>query len=307
VTLPNFVVAGAAKCGTSALAHLLRQHPDVFVPAHKEPHYFLARGRALAFRGPGDDDLNDKILTDRSAYERLFADSRDSTAVGEASVFYLTDSDCFRAMADCLEDPRIIVSLRDPVDRAFSAYSHMRLDGREPIDSFRAALDAEQERMAAGWEPIWAYRGLGHYARQLEGLYEHIAPDRVHLVRYDELRAEPLAAMAATYEFLGVAPFEPETAVRVNVSGRPRSRWVHHVLHSRTAFRDASRFFLPQRLRHQLYRWVRNANVTTAPRDEDCLRELAGYYRPEVLALQEMTGWDLSGWWSLRRTVVDRP
>lgn len=295
MTLPTFVVAGAAKSGTSALARLLGQHPEIFMASHKESHHFLTGEQPLRFEGPGDDDLNAKIVHRPADYERLFEGAGGATAIGEASVFYVTDPACFERMADRLDDPRVIISLRDPVDRAFSAYSHMRLDGREEL-GFGEALAAEPDRAARGWEPIWRYRGLGHYTGQLDGVYAHLPADRVHLVRYDELRADPLRVTAGIHEFLGVAPFEPDTSVRVNVSGRPRSRRLHELLHTRSPLRSVASAVVPKAARHRIYRWLRNANVTAAERDDVSLRELAEHYRDEIAVLEQRTGWDLSTW-----------
>ncbi|HEX6473777.1 MAG TPA: sulfotransferase, partial [Candidatus Limnocylindria bacterium] len=131
--LPNFLVIGAAKSGTTALWSLLRQHPQVFMPALKEPHHFAfdADQPAPQFRGPGAN-LHRDAVTGTDAYRALFADAGEALAVGEASATYLYVAASVERIRAAIPDARLVAILRQPADRAYSSYLHLKRQGREP-------------------------------------------------------------------------------------------------------------------------------------------------------------------------------
>jgi hypothetical protein len=227
--LPNFVIAGAAKAGTSFAASRLSRHPDIFLPTHKECSYFAFADDPPRFRGPGDELLNRMVISDLDRYRDLFRDVGPRRAVGEASVVYLSRPESFARMRATLgEGVKAIVLLRNPADRAFSAWSHLVRDAREKL-SFAQALVAEPERMAAGWEPLWAYRGSGYYTEGLRTAFAELGRDNVGVWLYDDVAARPLDMLYEMCEFLDVptAGFRPDTEERVNASGVPRSAFVN--------------------------------------------------------------------------------
>ena len=147
--LPNFLVVGAAKSGTTSLFHYLEQHPDVFASPVKEPNFlaFPDDGR-LNLRGPLDEAgmyryIHRKTAKSFAAYRDLFADASRETAVGEASPRYFYIPHAAARIERYLGAPKIIVILRDPIARAYSHFLMNRRRGLEPLADFRDALDAE--------------------------------------------------------------------------------------------------------------------------------------------------------------------
>src|SRR5262249_10905554 len=155
--LPNFLVLGAAKAGTSSLAEYLGQHPQIFLPrGWKELRFFAYEGRRIDYRGPGDVESNQRTTTDLASYARYFEDARDEIAVGEVSPVYLYHyRRAVDAIARHLGEPRLIIILRNPVDRAFSHWAHLVRDNREELRDFADALAAEERRQ--DWEWSWHY------------------------------------------------------------------------------------------------------------------------------------------------------
>ncbi|EPZ44556.1 hypothetical protein N007_10785 [Alicyclobacillus acidoterrestris ATCC 49025] len=158
--LPNFLVIGAAKAGTTALYRYLSQHPEVFMPSIKEPNYFALANREVRFQGPGDDRTNRSSITRFADYQALFDEADGYQAVGEASPMYLYTADAANRIHDLIPNVKLIVILRDPVERAHSAYLHLRRDEREPLANFADAIAAEEERIAKHWAPMWHLRGV---------------------------------------------------------------------------------------------------------------------------------------------------
>lgn len=297
MVLPNFLVAGAAKAGTSTLATMLGQHPQIFMSARKESHHFLHPGRPAAYAGPGDDEMNALVVADWREYEALFDGAGNHRAVGEASVFYMTSTEALERARAALGEVRVIVTLRDPARRAFSAYSHLSMRSREDL-GFAEGLAAEPSRLAAGWEPLWGYRSVGHYAYQVERLFDVFGTRNVLLLRFESLMDEPVGELRRAFIFLGVDPdAEVDAGVRRNDTGRPRSRAVQQVLiREGTSVRRVLRTVMPAPLRHRMWKTVRRINLQRVSPEATLLAELKVGFRPDVERLERLTGWDLAGW-----------
>jgi hypothetical protein len=171
--LPSFIIVGAAKAGTTAIYHYLRQHPQVYLTPLKETNYLALAGQKLEFCGPGDDDYVNRLsVTDEDAYRAQFADVRDEIAVGEASPLYLYAPHAAERIRNVVPDAKIIIILRNPIDRAYSAFLHLVRDNRECHRDFALALSKERERIEAGWEHIWHYIAMGRYLEQVQRYFD---------------------------------------------------------------------------------------------------------------------------------------
>ena len=126
--LPNFLIIGAAKAGTTALWHYLRQHPEIYMSPHKEPRFFALYGQPVNFKGPGDK-TRFKFVTELQEYHQLFAGVQNEKAIGEASPWYLYVKSAAPAIKKMLPDVKLVVFLRDPVERASTNYLHVVNEG----------------------------------------------------------------------------------------------------------------------------------------------------------------------------------
>ena len=161
MTLPNFLIIGAAKSGTTALFEYLEQHPSVFLSNPKEPHFLALQGVCLDFQGPGDaKTINRLAITDFNRYEQLFDNSRGARAIGEASVSTMYYFDSLNRIQKYLPRAKMLCMLRQPADRAYSAYSFMRMRMLEPHVDFDDALADEAHRIASNWHHIWHYKQI---------------------------------------------------------------------------------------------------------------------------------------------------
>jgi hypothetical protein len=299
MTLPNFLLIGAAKSGTSSLFAYLGQHPDVFISPTKEPNFFALAGQRVAYRGPGDVIINQASVTTLSEYQALFKGVKREAAVGEASNLYLYLPAAPEAIERHLPDVRLIAILRDPAERAYSSYLHMRRDGREPRHSFEAALEEEAARVSENWEPLWHYTRLGFYHAQLRQYYERFPRERIAVYLYDDFEADPRRVVQELFTFLGVDPsFEPDMSVRHKVSGTPRSRALHTILTRPNPAKALAKRLMPTGLRGQLYGAVMQRNIRE---ERDCLRDdtrrtRQRLYQADVQRLSQLIGRDLSRW-----------
>ena len=198
MALPDFLIAGAPKAGTTALHTALAAHPGLFMSAVKEPKFFLTDGPPPRRGGPGDAQTYREHIWRRADYEALFATAPAGSLRGESTPFYLYDRDAQRRIRALIPAARLIVILRDPVERAHSNWTHLWSAGLEPIGDFPAACAAEDSRVAAGWAPFWHYTRLGRYGEQLDHLLGLFPREQVFLLRYRDLVDAPAQTLDGT-------------------------------------------------------------------------------------------------------------
>ena len=129
--LPDFLIIGAPKAGTTALHAALAQHPQLYLSPVKEPKFFMCDGPPRAQQGPGDAHSVREWIWERDRYETLFASAPAGALKGESTPFYLWDRDAHRRISALVPDIKLIAVLRDPVDRAYSNWMHLWSDGLE--------------------------------------------------------------------------------------------------------------------------------------------------------------------------------
>lgn len=298
--LPNFLIIGAAKSGTTSLYRYLRQHPDVYMSAVKEPRFFAYAEDPPPMNGPGDERTNEAAgaVYTRDAYRQLFAEATTETAVGEASPNYLYSATAPRLIHEHLPEARLIAILRHPVERAYSHFLHLVRSGREPLRDFGAALDAEPERIAAGWEWSWHYRHMGYYGEQLARYLEHVDREQLTVYLFEDFTADPVALAQDIFRVLGVDDaFVPDTSMRYEASGVPKSdRFQRFLLNPDHWIRRISRFLIPEPVRERLLIRMKNVNLEKPPLEPDVRERLTAAYRDDVLRLQDLIDRDLSAW-----------
>lgn len=287
MTRPNFFIVGAPKSGTTAMAHYLRQHPDVFMPPGKEFHHF---GSDLQMEGPLDPRVRD-----RSRYLKLFEDAADHTAVGEASVWYLYSRRAAREIHDFNPEARVIAMLRNPIDMLYSHHRQLVFNGDETITDFGDALARESDRKRGRKVPESCYfpaslyyRDIVRYASQLKRYHEVFGSDRILVLFFEDFADDTAAAYRRTLDFLDVdASFQP--AFRpVNPSAEVRSRWLRSIVRDppallRRGIEWLNRWFpnlLHRRLR-PLYLWLNSRTSSRTPMDPELRERLRQEFEPE--------------------------
>lgn len=298
MTLPNFFIVGAGKSGTTSLYHYLDGHPDVFMSPLKEPNFFALEGEKVDFKSPGaDGGINARSVTDFAAYEELFDGARGERAVGEASPMYLRSEKAPAGIKLLVPEAKIIAILRDPAERTYSAYLNQVRDGREPL-SFADALAAEEARGRANWAPGWQYSLDGYYHEQLSRYYDLFERDRIKVYLYEDLRRDPLGLVRDVLRFLDVDETHvPDTSLRHNVSGIPRSRLLHDFLKRPNPAKSLLKPFLSKKTRRRLSMRAQNRNLSRPPAlQPEMRRALVDGYREDITKLQGLIGRDLSAW-----------
>lgn len=296
-TLPNFLILGAAKAGTTSLHHYLGQHPDVFVSAMKEPKYFALRDEPLDFKGPSQF-INQSSVNTFEAYCALFQDVQDERAIGETSPLYLYSEKAADGIKETLPHAKLIVILRNPVDRAFSSYTHLLREGFETL-TFEASLEAESDRIRDRWAPLWYYTQKGFYGQQLQRYYERFPQPQIKVFLFEELCADPMAVVQDIFRYIGVDPsFQPDLAKK-NVSGVPKNAALQRMLTRDNPLKSVGKMFLPKQFRKKLSSQIQRQNLAAKPvLKAETRHRLLNSYRDDILLLQGLIDRDLSGWLS---------
>ena len=299
MTLPNFLIIGAAKSGTSALYRYMKQHPDIYMSPIKEPHFFSYKDSPPNTQGPGDT-IN-RAITDMDKYMALFDDVSTEAAIGEASPSYIYIPRASLLIREYLPKVKLIAILRQPADRAISAFMHVTRDKREPIEDFAEALESEEKRIAQNWGPIWHYKKCGYYYEQLKRYYELFNSEDIREYLYDDLSDDPIAVLQDIFRFLEVDDkFVPDIRMRVNVSGFHKSQtvdWMMERIFNRSnPVRFISRRIIDENTRWRLTSRLRNRNLVRPEIPPDVRARLTNLYKEDILNLQYQINRDLNHW-----------
>lgn len=303
MSLPDFLVIGAPKAGSTAVHDALVLHPDLFLATPKEPKFFLTANQPPtrgSQRGPGDLHSSHEWIWRRDQYERLFAAAPKGTLRGESTPFYLWDRAAQRRIAALIPDVKLIAIIRDPVDRAYSNWGHLWCDGLEPEADFMAACALEPQRVRAGYAPFWRYLELGRYGEQLEHLFTLFPRRNVHVLRYRDLIEEPLPALDKIFAFLGVETGRIQQVPASNVSGWAPIDQPNPLL--RRAIRSGAAlgaYAPPQawrRVSRPLTARLRSAEAHRPRLAPEHRRQLIEYFREDVGLLERLLGESCHEW-----------
>lgn len=296
--LPNFLVVGAAKSGTTSLYNYLGQHPEVYMSPVKEPHFFAFMNQRPQFTGPHDKYFNELVITDRMAYERLFDGVTNERAVGECSASYLYGEDTADNIKQLIPACRIIVILRNPIDRTYSQYKQTVMIGQETIE-FEEALAKQADRRKLGWKWYYQYEGMSLYFEQVKRYIDTFGHEQVLVCLFEDFKTDSLKILRDIYQFLNIKQDFVPTMEVFNRSGMPKIRTLHHLLRREGWHRRLAHALLPLSARNWLRGTVEKYNYRYESSPEikpETRKMLEDIFRPDILKLQALIGRDLPQW-----------
>src|ERR687889_732202 len=291
MTMPNFLIIGAMKSGTTALYYYLEQHPEIYMSPVKEPNFFSSQEQENAA----------DTVTHIGTYQHLFRGASGKKAIGEASHSYLYEPGAAAEIRRYLPEARLIAILRNPIDRAYSHFLHMVRSGTERLDAFAQAFQEERVAGLSEGPTFKDYIGRGLYYDQLKRYFGMFPREQVRVYLYEDLSSAPISTVQDAFRFLRVdASFVPDVSLRRNVSGSPKYKALDGLLRRQSRIKHAAKVHLPARMRWRLSKAfddlkTRNL-VTPPPLKPEVRRQLLGLYREDILQVQELIHRDLSGW-----------
>ena len=295
--LPNFLVVGAGRSGTTSLHHYLLQHREVYLPGVKSPSYFYCHGLPQQEDHVHGRVTRDYFIPDTAAYEALFDGVQEESAIGEVSPAYLASMQAIQHIADKIPSVKTVIILRNPVERFYARYVARHRDGLELLETVEALLVEERKQPFIKDEAVGTYLSAGFCSHFIEAYMERFSREQMHLTFFDDLEANAPEYMRKLFEFLEVCPdFEPDLSKRENVSGGSIRNPFLRVIWTKSAMaRVAIRPYVPKGLRDLLFRRI-TRNIVSEPLHSGTRLELEGIYRSEIEKLQTLTGRDLAHW-----------
>jgi Sulfotransferase family len=305
MSLPDFLIIGAPKAGSTALHAALARHPDLFLSNPKEPKFFLCGERPpdpAQQSGPGDAHSAREWVWRRRDYEALFDAAPAGTRRGESTPFYLWDRAAHRRIRALVPEVRMIAVVRDPIDRAYSNWTHLWGDGLETVGDFRAACTLEPTRVALGYAPFWRYLEMGLYGAQLEHLLSVFPREQVHVLRYRQLIDDPAGTLDDICGFLGVSRGVISTVPHSNLSSWAPDTAANSAL--RMVIRGGARVgahLPPQAWRaaeKPLLALLHRGGRRRPPLSVQDRSALRPYFEHDIALLGRLTGVDFGDWLS---------
>lgn len=298
MVMPNFILIGAAKSGTTSLYYYLKQHPQIYMSKLKETNFFAYEGQELNFKWWGDrPDAILRSIVNKKEYLEQFTGVSNEKAIGEVSPLYLYCPAAPDRIKHYIPNVKLIAILRNPVDRAFSHFTHLLRDNREPCSNFAEALRQENIRMKENWTWDYFYKDMGFYYLQLKRYFDTFDEALIKVYLYDDMLQDMEWLLKDLFGFIDVKDdFVPETSYKYNVSGIPRSRVLHEFLSKPNPVKTVFKWFVPKSTRLRLRAKLGDNNLDKPKLSSNMRDELINIYRSDIIKLQKLINRDLSFW-----------
>ena len=296
--LPNFLIVGAAKSGTSSLHQYLLQHPDIFMSTFnnkgvsvKEPQ-FLIKSKVERRLHYG--------IWEWKEYLSIFEGVKEQSVIGEASVFYLYYyKEAIKNIKKRLgNDVKIIILLRNPVDRAFSAFLHVSKSVKEPL-SFEEALEQEEGRLERDLTltPMVMYKSMGMYYSMVKAYKNEFK--NIHVVIYEDFRDKTSITLESIFMFLDVNPtLKLDYSLRHNVGGK---EWKN--INMKNLFQNDSLLksiyfkFVPRIMKNKIReRILRFSTKKAGIMNKKTKDNLKSFFKEDINKLSNLIKRDLTHW-----------
>ena len=294
INLPNLLIVGAAKCGTTSLHNYLKQHPDIFMSKQKEPHFLINSDI-------GEDRIH-KAITVLEDYEDMFKTDSIYKYKGESSVMYLAFPEfSIKNIKKYLDpDVKIIIMLRNPVERAFAGYLHnLRYNPSENL-SFEEAFEKSEARYYQERDitPDTRYLHVGNYYSQVES-FMSMFNDNVLVIMYEDYVNNIDLCLANVFDFLDIDKISVDTSRRHMVGGWIfKRKFLRNLLIPKNNFKSLIKSFLPnKKIRKAIKQKIMNMSTVENPSiSKDMHKKLTEYYRKDIDNLSKLLNKELNCW-----------
>ncbi len=284
MTLPNFLIIGAPKAGTTGLYYTLRQHPQIFLSDPKEPFYFL----------PPEKQHDIKNMAD---YLALFSNIPDGkVAIGEASVHYLGNPASPKMIYNALPKARLIAILRQPADRTYSHYLMYRREGKEDISDFSTIIQS-LENPDISIKRKMDYLEDSLYSVSLKRYLSLFPREQMLIFLYEDWKTRPDEVLQKIMAFLGVDASINLMVKNENVTMKPRLPGLFNFLNSPQTIKNLLKKVIPYRWGKEVINRINQVLLFKSPPLNPTDRHrLTKVFRSDIIELQDLIGRDLSSW-----------
>ena len=302
--IPDFLIIGAGKCGTTSLYMYLKQHPDIFIPRVKEPNFYGYENKSPKDFGDSLSDVKhfQESVTRFSDYVNLFENAAPGQIKGEMSNTYMYHKQAPGRIKYYNPDMKLIAILRQPAGRLYSRFLHLARESRLPTRDFSDCLD----RQSIWWKRNDLIRE-GFYYENLKPFYKLFPGNNIRIYLYEELNNHSSRVLRDIFRFLNVNPdFQPDLTTRFNQSGIIKNKFLNGIYGQKGLLTSGLKAIFPpsmvDRLKQNTYLQktvnnLRGKNLEKPKPDPEVLNWLTReVYANDIMQLQELIGKDLSHW-----------
>ncbi len=302
---PGFIIAGAAKSGTTALHYMLDQHPDVFMSGIKETNYFIyAYEKFRHWRyHPGslamEAQVEDDVIDSKEKYLELFSTASEGQLTGESSPAYLMNTSVPVRIYNYNPDVKIILILRNPSDVAYANYVHQVRDKLETIklpDAIRILQDEHYDKKDL--HPFAFHLGLPEYSLQLPGYVNNFDSKQIKILIYEEFLKNKKEMLAEIIAFLRLPPCSDINVDRqVNISGVPRSNYLQKVIQGNGVWKKIVNILVPKKKRREIRAKIEAMNTGKKPvMDAELRSGLDKHFLKDIECVENILGREVKVW-----------
>jgi hypothetical protein len=298
---PNFFIVGAPKCGTTSLYQWLKAHPDIFMPENKEPKYFCTDLRKQENK---NNSAHFFSIKSKKEYLELFSSSKDESAIGEASTYYLYSKTAPKLIKDFRPEAKIIIMLRDPVEQIISSYNYSVQKGHESAKSLKEALDLEEKRKNNPPQSLmprsYLYTEKAKFSKYIKRYEKHFDKNQIKIILLDKIKNNPEGVYQEVLDFLNVseANFKPDFT-HENIGSKPRFHWVNQALkHPKSPVRKLAEL-VPKSLAKKVRNCINKVLLKEGRLNQEgkIKKKLRREFKSEVQKIKKYSDKDLAKLW----------
>ena len=286
---PNFIIAGFPKCGTTSLYHYLNEHPEIYMPQKKELHFFTHKIISKLRSGPKDGVVKETQINSSEKYLDYFNSVTKELAIGDASPSYINYPSEFSQIKKYLNDPKVIIIIRDPINRAYSNYLHLKREYRETL-TFKDAINSEEDRIKNKYSDFWYYKFNSTYYDKIVEAKRVFS--KVLVLTAEELNNDPSATLNKVYKFLAVDDsfsFE-KISTRFNVGGIYKKNLFTKFLFQPSRFKNTLKKFIKPTAFVKIIFMRLSSIFRSEPEqiEEEVIEQLKGHFKNDVENLKNL-------------------
>ena len=281
---PNFFIVGAPKSGTTNMSYYLMQHPQVFMPENLEPYYFA--------RLDIPQNYKREIISDEKKYLNLFKNAKNCKVVGESSPVYLYCPHSALEIKNRFPNSKLIISLRNPIEIAYSEYFSLKFMGFDQNRSFDELLDSSEEQLTRNEFHIDSLLEAGFYSKHIKRFQKIFSKNQIKIIIFEEYVKNTVPTINSILSFLGIKEsitfdVTPKGAYKV-----PRN-FASQKLMNNSTFRKAAKFVIPTVTRQKIGERFLVKESSRPPLKQNQRKRLTQIYQDDVENLSEILGRNL--------------
>lgn len=305
MSLPNFIIIGAGKSGTTAINAIIQEHPDIYMSPVKEPNYFALDGEKKISGYDSEDPHGfqhyPQSITCYEDYLALFSNVQNEKVIGECSNMYQYSKKAANNIKRLIPTVKLLGVFRNPADRLYSRYLHLLRQNKTPTKHFVDCFD----RNSLWWKKNDLIQE-GFYYHHMNFYYKLFDSSQIKIMLYDDFKREPEGFFREIFSYLEIdSSFKPNTSKVLNVGGKIKNNFFNKIIGEESVIRKGVEHFSPgivnwarqnRSLKNIVFK-ARNKNLIRANLNNNIRNRLINdIYRNDIIKFSQLININLDHW-----------